>query len=267
MTGIPAISGSSVATNTETTLATLTTENGTETELVGASSVFAGTGGTVWFYQSVNPGSTSAALSGLSLTTAVPNHFAKFAFPAAANIGPTSRFCFFELFGDDAAVLRPIRADGSFIDNYQLTLAPSDYGPVVMTTEVYNRSTGDTSSNLGKIHGTTFSLADFQGGSGGFSGFVGFALVGLSTVDPILLGAMLPLEMTAFTASPQSGLSMTFRSIPGNRYEVRSSPDLSSFGSAVSLDAASYSTKYTRTGISVTGKEFFRVHGFGKSPP
>ncbi len=109
----PALVDANTEVTVETVLSSLTTSDGIYANLVGASSVSNVTGATQYFHQNVNPGTYADALTGLSLTTAVPNASADFLFAPDSGIIAAGTFFFFEIGGDDGVTIKPIDEAGN----------------------------------------------------------------------------------------------------------------------------------------------------------
>lgn len=192
VTGTPPFTFPGPDVQVETTLTTLTTSEGTFTNLLGASASLVT--GSFYFFLDVDPGSNDAALSGLSLTTSVPNAGDNAdLFIPGSNTGMT--FFAFELGSKDNFVLQPIDSLGLPIGDLSLEITTGDLGPNVITAGPYNRSDNpNATGSAASVTGVTFMLDDFSG-TGDLSDFAGFQYSdpsGTNTADPVLFGAIVP---------------------------------------------------------------------------
>ena len=73
--------------------------------------------------------------------------------------------------------------------------------------------------------------------------------------------------ITGITVTQPDTVSITFNSTAGKLYDIEASTTLDGFGSIGEIVATGPSTVFTRTGVNLPGREFFRVEDLGAAPP
>ena len=73
--------------------------------------------------------------------------------------------------------------------------------------------------------------------------------------------------VTKIEVTQPDSVALTFNSQPGNLYDIEANIDLGSFTSIGQIVASESSTVFTRSGVTLLNREFFRVEDLGEAPP
>lgn len=92
----------------------------------------------------------------------------------------------------------------------------------------------------------------------------GFAYLGILDIIEVREN---PFVITGITVTRPDTVSITFNSTAGKLYDIEASTMLSGFGSIGQIVATGPTTVFTRTGVTLPDREFFRVEELGDAPP
>ena len=155
------------------------------------------------------PSSPTAAMNDVYVTThafALGND-ADFSLNTTVNDGDGQVFYLVEHLGNDNGILIEPLDGGGVIAGWSLTLNSSDYAAITTTAEYDYQNEGNP------LAGTTFTLADFTGGSGTLTGVTGLRIDGDGRLDPAQIGvaAIVPPanDFTNWISDPAFGLDPT----------------------------------------------------------
>ncbi|WP_193212652.1 hypothetical protein [Luteolibacter marinus] len=76
-----------------------------------------------------------------------------------------------------------------------------------------------------------------------------------------------PFAITAIEVTAPDAVELTFNSKAGHLYDIQANLDLGTFGSIGQVIASGASTTFTRSGVTLVDREFFRVEDLGVAPP
>lgn len=134
------------------------------------------------------------------------------------------------------------------------------------------QTSGDGSGTNG-YQGNNNTIAEISDISPNSSGSVSFdmtisqgAFAYLAILDIVEVQEA-PFQVTAISVTEPDTVSLTFNSKSGNLYDIQSNLDLGAFGSIGQIVASGPTTTFTRTGMSLVDREFFRVEDLGEAPP
>ena len=124
------------------------------------------------------------AMNDLFVTTngfSVPDDI-DFTFETTVNDGDGQIFYLVEHLGNDTTLVEPLDTNGDVIAGWSFTITPRNYAPIT------DLSIYDWNDEPHALAGTTFSLADFSGGSGTLTGVGGLRIDGAGQLDLAQVG-------------------------------------------------------------------------------
>jgi len=210
------LSGTFTAGNPETitgsaTLTSVTTTEGTFTNLVGAvSSNAAGER----IYKGTDPGADNSTVLGLTASDGLLNlTSAPTSFQFGTTFSASTRFFILDVtsvgggFGDPATISL-IDSAGAVVGTYSYGLTAAAFGTNVATiTSATREGTGTITL---ETSGVSFSLADFIG-TGDFSTATGIRLASASSLDPTVVGIYTVPEPTSMGLAIFAGAAFAWR--------------------------------------------------------
>jgi len=171
------------------TLASLTTSEGTFSALTGASATNA-TGQRVWKVD--EPVTDSDALLGLTASDGLLNLTSgNTNFQVGSNFTADTRFFLLDLAGGGSAIgdsvtISLINSSNVVVGDYTLALAAANFGANIADVNGASRESS-TALDL-DLGGVTFALSDFTGTTGDLSTVTGIRFSAASNLDPAVVG-------------------------------------------------------------------------------
>lgn len=171
------------------TLASLTTSEGTFSTLTGASATSA-TGQRVWKVD--QPATDADALLGLTASDGLLNLTSGgTTFQLGSGFTADTRFFLFDYAGGGSAIgdsvtVTLINSSNVVVGDYTLALAVANFGSNI--ADVNGASREDNTPLDLDLGGVTFALSDFTGTTGDLSTVTGIRFAGASTLDPAVVG-------------------------------------------------------------------------------